>query len=137
MRKVLSILMVCALLVIPAFAEIADLSSMSLDELIQLRDALQNEISARIGSDSMSIVSGRYIVGTDIKAGYYLFVVDSIAVRNVNLALIWPDKSHDDVWEQLWEGETYYLKLEDGMKLILENVGSAHLESIPAPEWAP
>lgn len=137
MRKLLAILMICTLLTTPAFAETVDLSSMSLDELIQLRDAVQNEIFARIGSDPMTIASGKYIVGTDIKAGYYLLVIDSVAVKYVDLSLIWLDESHDDVWEQLREGETYYLKLEDGMKLTLENVASAHLEAIAAPEWAP
>lgn len=137
MKKILAALMMCILLAVPAFAETVDLSSMSLDELIQLRDAVQNEISARIGSDSMAIASGKYIVGTDIKAGYYLLVVDSVVVKYVDLSLVWLDESRDDVWEQLREGETYYLKLEDGMKLVLENVASAHLEAIAAPEWAP
>lgn len=137
MRKFLAILLICLLLVVPAFAETVDLSSMSLEELIQLRDAAQNEISARIGSDPMTIASGKYIVGTDIKAGYYLLVVDSVAVKYVDLSLVWLDESHDDVWEQLRECETYYLKLEDGMTMTLENVASAHLEAIAAPEWAP
>lgn len=137
MRKFLAILMLCLLLIVPAFAETFDLSSMSLDDLIQLRDAVRNELSARIGSDPMTIVSGKYIVGTDIKAGYYLLVVDSVAVKYVDLSLVWLDESHDDVWEQLREGEIYYLKLEDGMKLTLENVASAHLEAIAAPEWVP
>lgn len=137
MKKFLAVLITSMLLIVPAFAETVNLNSMSLEELIQLRDAVQDEISVRIGSDPMVIASGKYIVGTDIKAGYYLLVVDSVAVKYVDLSLVWLDESHDDVWEQLREGETYYLKLEDGMKLTLENVTSAHLEAITAPEWAP
>ena len=137
MKKFLAVLITSMMLIVPAFAETVNLNSMSLEELIQLRDAVQDEISVRIGSDPMAIASGKYIVGTDIKAGYYLLVVDSVAVKYVDLSLVWLDESHDDVWEQLREGETYYLKLEDGMKLTLENVASAHLEAITAPEWAP
>lgn len=137
MRKFLAILIVGLMCAIPAMAENVDISSMSLEELFQLKTSIQEEITARIGKNPMNIASGKYIVGTDIKAGYYILVVDSVAVKYVDLSLIWLDESRDDVWEQLREGESYYLHLEDGMKMVLENVSSAHLEAISAPEWAP
>lgn len=73
MRKFLAILIACMLLTIPAFAETVDLSSMSLNELIQLRDAVNAAINEQLDfyfSDS-KIGMGYYDVGVDIKPGKY------------------------------------------------------------------
>ena len=73
MRKFLAILIVCILLTIPALAETVDLSSMSLEELIQLRDAVNTAINEQLdfGFDDSKIGMGYYDVGVDIKPGKY------------------------------------------------------------------
>lgn len=73
MKKFLAVLITCILLIVPAFAETIDLSSMSLDELIQLQDAVNTAISERLGFgfDDSKIGMGYYDVGVDIKPGKY------------------------------------------------------------------
>ena len=62
-------LMACA---IPAFADGPDLQSMSDDELVSLRDAINAELASRnFQEKEVTVPPGRYKVGEDIPAGIY------------------------------------------------------------------
>ena len=62
-------LMACA---IPAFADGPDLQSMSDDELVSLRDAINAELASRnFQEKEVTVPPGRYKVGEDIPAGTY------------------------------------------------------------------
>ena len=56
----------CLSVVHPAFAENIDMSAMSMEDLIALRDSIAAEIISRGGDNTIGI--GVYEVGTDIKA---------------------------------------------------------------------
>ena len=76
--------MVCTLLVlicltgttVQALGDMVDFSSYSDDELVQLLDALQQEIVDRGIVRSAELAEGEYLVGVDIPAGTYDIFVD-------------------------------------------------------------
>ena len=54
------------------YAEELDLASMTTDDLIELRNQINNEIDARVETkDGLSLFEGYYTVGIDIAAGAY------------------------------------------------------------------
>lgn len=78
MKKILSLVFITMLLIstIAKGEEIVDLTSMPLEELISLRDSINNEIYSRLGFsfEDNQIAVGSYLVGQDIKAGKYEFI---------------------------------------------------------------
>lgn len=77
MKKLLALAL--ALLLLMSFnavsmaEEAIDFSSYSLDELLEIKTALANEIASRPGGEKMVLYSGQYIIGEDIPAGDYTF----------------------------------------------------------------
>lgn len=70
MKKLLSVVLVLALLAVPAFAE--DYASMTDDELWAANKAIQAELWARsITKDGVTIPKGTYTIGEDIPIGIY------------------------------------------------------------------
>lgn len=137
MKKLVSIILFITLFVVPALADEIDLSSMTFDELLTLRAALNSEISMRLENESSNIYSGKYIVGEDIKAGTYVLFADMPSAYYVSIQISWPDKSHEVVFEQIKINETYYLDLKEGCVLYLDGIQLAHLNAVAIPEWAP
>lgn len=50
-----------------------DFSGYSLEELLEIRENLINEISSRPGGEKMVLGSGQYKIGEDLPAGVYTF----------------------------------------------------------------
>ena len=72
MRKVVSLVLLIALLCTPVFGSDVDVSSLSDEELLSLSNAIQTELKIRNISEENCIKKGAYIVGTDIAAGSYV-----------------------------------------------------------------
>lgn len=69
-KNVLGILCgACLLVATPVMASDIDLASMSTEDLVALKDSINEEIVNR-GGDNI-IGEGTYVVGTDIKAGNF------------------------------------------------------------------
>lgn len=78
MRKALICASVLSMLISSkAIASEIDLSGMSLDELVTLKNSVMEEIDSRIGDSGDTIGAGVYVVGEDIKEGSYLITVDN------------------------------------------------------------
>ena len=118
-----------------------DLSSLSLEDLLQLHNDVRTEINNRLYlQDNTLIGRADYLVGRDIKPGTYLFtVVDS-------------DKGKSgDIWNQIIiydsDGEVFYVEnfsqvgstkvfaLSDGQELSI--AGCTGYLSECSPDWAP
>lgn len=69
MKKICAL--VLALLLIQGAALAADLSGMSFDELLALRDQVQRELISRPEWKEVTVPPGEYTVGIDIPAGVY------------------------------------------------------------------
>ena len=69
MKKICAL--VLALLLIQSAALAADLSGMSFDELLALRDQVQRELISRPEWKEVTVPPGEYTIGIDIPAGVY------------------------------------------------------------------
>lgn len=78
MKRFLGVLLTMLMLAVPAIAEELDLSAMSTDELIVLRDQVTSELKNRSVFDADEINEGVYVTGRDIKSGTYEFTCTSI-----------------------------------------------------------
>ena len=75
MKKVLCLLVALFFVGSIALADVIDLNSLSDDELLALKDQVSQAVSDRGLIKELHFSSGSYIVGTDIKAGYYKITV--------------------------------------------------------------
>lgn len=141
MKKILSWVLISVLLVLPGLAEEIDISGMTADELLTLRESINEELEQRVGSDGSEIWSGEYTVGKDILPGQYVLTLTKI-VEDVNGEVrVYRDadayEEYDyDIAELLSKDEGYYLDLSEGMILVIE-YGSGTLKSAQKPSWMP
>lgn len=72
MKRFLIVLVILSLFVTCAFAESVDLKSMTTDDLVALRDAINAELAKRNFAEKEVVVPlGSYIAGEDIPVGTY------------------------------------------------------------------
>lgn len=139
MKKFLAMILMVMLAVsisVTAMSEEAeiDLASLSLEELIELRDSATQEIYSRIGFsfEDNQIGSGYYVVGEDIKAGQYEFIC-TISEKDFDygsesmeyVGTIWIISGTEENAEKLFEyygipvGQKIMFELEDGQMLVI------------------
>lgn len=148
MKKVLSIVLVFVLCASIALAESIDFTAMTTEELVALYQELQAELVERIGLDVTNRIGrGSYVVGKDIKAGYYDFVCldtdyfDSGSPNNdIYIYLLTGDTAADlgdrIYWEQRFAvGAHVTFNLKDGTLLEIDGC-SGELNEI-SPSWLP
>ena len=70
MKKLVALLTLCALLTVPALAEI-DLSGMSFDELLALKEQVNRALWDSEEWQEVVVPAGAYTVGKEIPAGYW------------------------------------------------------------------
>ena len=140
--KKMAVLFLALILIFPAArAEDIPISSLSTDELISLRDRINDELSLRLKDGTSAIYSGDYVVGQDIKAGQYILYFTKCAeaygygeiVIYANAAA--REKRERSIQHPRKNVETY-LNLRDGMILEIR-LGSGVLQSIQTPSWTP
>ena len=68
---ILCALILSALLLTTAIAESMDYTSLSLEDLITMRNDISDEINRRVASSSDALIPGEYLVGRDIAPGAY------------------------------------------------------------------
>lgn len=146
MKKLIaSILIACTLFTTSAYASSIDIDSMTMDELIELRDAITKKINSSYGEGAETIYQGQYAVGKTIKPGRYIIVFykdttvdDSYFAGEV---IISENKESFDDWEYVRDdffnfGEECYVDLKDGMIMFL-NYAPAVIRPVEKPSWAP
>ena len=152
MKKILSLALLTVLLIptVGLSEEVIDLTSMTLEELISLRNSTSGEIYSRLGFsfEDSEIGAGYYLVGTDIKAGTYEFICTFCETelgyggdRVYNLGTIWIVSSDAEDAERLHEfgdsrvGEKYKFDLEEGQMLVIGRCNGVIQEY--EHSWAP
>ena len=146
MKKFIALALAMLCLALPAMAEEVDLSGMDLAALLSLHEQLDAAIQDQVEClmDENNIFQGVYVVGKDIKSGYYLVtcIIDS------------EDDGDFDFFYELYDSEETYsphnrsmfdrfncgsstqLRLQDGMVLRIVN-GTALIQPTDEPAWAP
>ena len=119
------------------------ISSMSIDELMELRTAIEEELWLRMEAGSSPIGSGMYRVGIDIKAGTY-YISDAKPSGLYFCIQLYEDEDALANREEMTgfsnsgyldEGEDATVSLHDGMIMLIDS-GSAVMQEIK-PSWAP
>ena len=88
MKKYFSFLFAVFVFIVPVYAVAElDLSGMSFDDLVELRNEILTEIMSRSDFKSVTVPAGNYIVGEDIPAGHYSLEISDggyMAIVTVN-----------------------------------------------------
>ena len=153
MKRVSVILLVCMmLLAVPAQAQElgVDLSSLTLDELVQLRLRIDESIISRTATMTGNKISmGRYVVGVDIIPGKYdITCTDCIVFSDPRdswkegmLVFVFNDvesANEGDAMElsgPLKPGQSCYLSLKEGMTFTIR--GGSGIISPKKFTWVP
>lgn len=146
MKKLIAgLLIACTLFTTSAYATSVDIDSMTMDELIELRDAITKKINSSYGEGAETIYHGRYIVGETIKPGQYILVFYKDATVNKSYTsgevMIAEDTESFNNWDYISDnffhfGEECYVDLKDGMVMFL-NYAPAVIRPVEKPSWAP
>lgn len=139
MKRILVCFLMNLLILTSIAAAQTDLSSMTLDELVDLRREVITEICKRVsdGEGGSVMHTGKFTVGQDIKANYYHFTaIDENDGFTINIyptsEMIWGERTT----LQADLGESYTANLMDGM--VVEVVrGIGFVQVIDKPDWAP
>lgn len=152
----LSVLCVLIMSVSSVYAADINLEGLSVEELVQLKDEI-NEKIAELGGNNV-IPSGNYLVGKDIRPGKFQLTItkdcknSSIHDNEGYMDLdVWPtleDYQQNNYKSKLSGAELYYdfstdtpgtpflVNLEEGNYLVIWN-GSAIIDEITDASWAP
>ena len=125
MKKFLAALLILSLLTVPTLAESSiDLASMSLDELIALREEVEAEIKEKGGAVEYDLSAGKYIVGVDIAPGSYVITAAEECDGTVTVYDSADDeeKGNFSVWETLSSGHSMRVILVEGGIMEIYNV---------------
>lgn len=103
MKKILvMILAVCLLIPIAAADDGFDLSSLSFEQLLDLKQKVTAEIVSRPEWKAVTVPAGEWIIGVDIPAGYYSMSAEGLAITEAKPA----GSEYFDFYHVLVAGET-------------------------------
>ena len=85
MKRIITVIVIIFLLIIPlALADSPDYSSLSFEELQNLKNAVDLEYNSRPESEGIELKEGVYIVGIDILPGkYYATMISRKTIRRI------------------------------------------------------
>lgn len=133
LKKFLSVLILVLLFSSSSVAEGVDLKTMSIDDLIALKNAITDEIYSRLdfSFEDTKIGAGYYLVGEDIKAGKYEFICTSAETESFSSGYEWShgivcvaSSADDDAvkvieFGEIQVGEKYKFELKEGQVLVI------------------
>lgn len=139
MRKTFALTLVfCLMLTVTSFASDIDLTSMSDENLLELKTKVDTEITNRGLDDGFELPEGVYKIGTDIKAGSYVFY--NLNDSEDRTSYIHWYNTEDDFnsykdagFEGIYTDSVYRVSLNDGMilQVKVQPVGIKEAETIP------
>ena len=133
------LLLIAAILPSISLADGLDLSSLSLEDLLGLRKAIDEEIHIRISQPSETLYDGVYVIGTDIRSGRYLVTVIDCCVDEYSDSASFRITSVNGEKDRFYlvPGQSRIVELVDGTTFEVEDVLSATLSDVPPASYAP
>ena len=133
MKKFLCLVVALLLVGMVALCEGIDVSSLSDNELLELRDQVDNAISDRGLLSGTTLPSGKFVVGEDIKEGKYI-IHTSASERSGHIRL-YASESDVESFNSFYDHVIYdraiqhnYIYLKEGNVLVFDFVGYATIE---------
>lgn len=137
MKRITVLLLAFVLLFsVTAISESSKYESLSFEELVKERNAIEAEIAKRVGIESV-IHTGTYVVGKHIKEGIY--TITCLEVFNKDECTIEIHEGDNFEVERLYPGEstTVFLLLDPDRRNYLY-IGNGTCTIVPQePNWAP
>lgn len=123
MKKVALLVLALVLVGSLAVAEV-DLSGMTFDELVELRNQVDQAIWASDGWQEVEVPGGEYEVGPEIPAGKWTITADSMLTMVDLYSSADKKDDYDGLVDStvLSEGETYNVTLKEGQCITLSGV---------------
>ena len=137
MKKFLCLLVALVLVGSIALAEVIDLSSMTDDDLLALKDQVSQAVSDRGLIKEFQLTAGVYIGGVDIKPGRYILtateVNDSVSIGlGKDVESLDSDKGilfmDSEYFREGDDPKTYSLSIAEGNVLVIKAKGSMTIE---------
>lgn len=137
MKKFLCLLVALFLVGSIALAEVVDLSSMTDDDLLALKDQVSQAVSDRGLIKEFQLTAGVYIGGVDIKPGRYILtateVNDSVSIGlGKDVESLDSDKGilfmDSEYFREGDDPKTYSLSIAEGNVLVIKAKGSMTIE---------
>ena len=141
----LSAILASTMVLTPVYAtESIDLDSMSVEDLVVLKDAIEEKIDDKKGDESVweTIPRGTYKVGTDIKAGQIEFeAVGGITITVFESEEKYKENKKMDRYtlgysEEEQKRNSAFLSLSDGQVLTID-FGTGLIREAPKASWMP
>lgn len=142
----LSAILASTMVLTPVYAtESIDLDSMSVEDLMTLRDSINEKLKEKVeDSDAGEVIpQGVYKVGTDIKAGRFAFSAynGSVSIEVFESEETYADDRNLEWYSLHYEketgiGENVFLNLSDGEVLTIDN-RSALIKEASKASWMP
>ena len=137
MKKFLCLLVALVLIGSIALAEAIDLSSMTDDDLLALKEQVIQAVSDRGLIKEFQLTAGVYIGGVDIKPGRYMLTATEVN-DSVSIGLAKDAESLDsdkgvlfmdsEYFREGDEPKTYSLSIAEGNVLVIKTKGSMTIE---------
>ncbi len=122
-----------------AVAEEIDISSLTLDELVELQGKITSRVNDLLGAPSDVMYMGKYVGGVDIKAGRY-WLTALVSESYFDMYLYEDASAMDDynpsINQILHDGDICEIEIKDGM-ILLVSKGSAMITPRTKPSWVP
>lgn len=113
MKKLVALLLICFLLPSVALADSIDLSALSFDELVQLRQQIAQELTTRPEWKEVTVPIGIWKVGEDIPAGHWTISASSGNAPWVIIGSVLDANGKEiDSWNSSLHGVYYKAELE-------------------------
>lgn len=141
MKKLLAILILMMLLVTSAYADIIDLSSMTVEELIALHEQIDGILQEKFECKLGVFYPGNYVVGRDIKEGQYIFSCTKVGLANFWILTTYETEEdfanrNSYAKQNLQVGGQVQINLTDGMVLSVGD-GLGTIQPVVKSDWAP
>lgn len=127
MKRILSFILIIGLFSISSLAEELELTNMTYEQLVELKQAVDNEYYARPEAEPRILYPGYYVIGNEIPAGQYYLTVAEFGDEPSSGFYVYESKEKKDnrnlsYWEHIKPGTISSFRLETGNIIAVEDL---------------
>ena len=124
MKKLITLLLILAMLPVIALADLPDISGLSTDDLIELNHQIQLRLFSEQLVSGVKVPPGSYVIGEDIPAGTYRVDFPVVSDLLMGLFMAYTEDYSDYVTYYIGENNTTAIgkvELKEGMTLEISD----------------
>ena len=124
MKKLITLLLILAMMPVIALADLPDISGLSTDELIELNHQIQLRLFSEQLVNGVKVPPGSYVIGEDIPAGTYRVDFPVVSDLLMGLFMAYTEDYSDYATYYIGENNTTAIgkvELKEGMTLEISD----------------